>query len=266
MAARPENNPRHYLITLGALGVFCLFFMVLFRVEKAPKNEDPQNAPHNLFQMIPHGATKNQNILDQARADNLDIAELSARDELDDPTLMSFPNKKYGFSVVRKEKDEPPKPQIEEYVLPVMNVDAPLIDRTPLVGIFPEPSANDTGNLTAPSITTIETPELNKALVDRIVWLEDMVEAKSPFKAEDAKKAAAGKVPTARTEVRIEKLSTSPVLFLVQKSGIPALDSLVMNNLRSRLLKVFVGEIQSESLPDSVIVDWRLILRENKNP
>lgn len=266
MATRPENSPKHYLITLGILAVFCLLFMILFRVEDAPKTENSQSDSHNLFQMIPHSSTKSQNVRDQAKTDNLNIAEISARDDLDDPTLMSFPNKKYGFSIVRKEKDEPPKPLIEKYDLPVINIEAPLTERTPLVGIFPEPKPNDPGILPIPAITAIETPKVNKELPSRIIWLEDQHEKDSPFKLDEALKAALGKVPTYRTEVRIKKLATSPVLFLVQKCSIPALDRLVMNHLRSRLLKVYVGEIKAESLPDSIIVDWRLVLRDNKNP
>lgn len=266
MIARPENNPRHYFITVGILLIFTILFMVLFRVEAPPKKDDDQSSSHNLFQMIPHASVKDPNTLKQVKEDKLNIGEMTARDELDDPTIMSFPNEKYGFSTVLKIQNEPPKPAIEKYVLPVMNVDAPLIDRTPLVGIFPEPNSSDPGILSAPILSAIAIPKVNKEVSARIVWLENNIEKSTPLKLEEALKAAAGKVPSSRTEVKIEKLSTSPALFLVQKSGVPALDDLVMKHLRARLLKVFVGEISAQALPDSIIVDWRLVLRGNKNP
>lgn len=262
MSTKADKNPRYYLINFGILAVFCLLFMILFRVEETQKGNVNQDASHRLFQMVPDSATKNLGVLKQVEKDRLNIVEMSARDELDDPTLMSFPNKKYGFSIVRKENDEPPKPDIEEYNLPLMSINAPLVARTPLVGIFPEPGKNDPGNLRAPAISEIEIPKNNKELESRIVWIEDGVEKTAPFKNEDAVKTAAGKVPEFRTEIRIEKLSSSPVLFLVQKCGVSELDSIVMKELRSRMMKVFVGDLDKSKLPESVIVDWRLVLRD----
>ncbi|MCM8541367.1 MAG: hypothetical protein NE328_13935 [Lentisphaeraceae bacterium] len=266
MSTKADNNPRHYLMNFGVLAVFCLLFMILFRVEDTPKGNTDEDSTHKLFQMIPDSATKNSNVLDQVAKDKLNIHEMSARVELDDPTIMSSPNRKYGFSTVRNVNDEPPKPAIEEYSLPVMNINAPLIARVPLVGIFPEPSVDDPGNFTAPTLSDIEIVKTEKEIQNRVVWIEDSLEKNSPVKIEDVQKAAAGKIPELRTEIKVEKLSSSPVLFLVQKCGIPELDSLVMNNLRSRMLKVFVGELDISRLPDSIIVDWRLVLRDNKSP
>ena len=266
MSNSSENSSTNYMIIFGILTIFCLLFLILFRIEESPEGEDTQNTDLNLFQMIPSAKTKNPKILERVREDRLDIKELAARDDLDDPTIMSFPNKKYGFSAVLKENDEPPEPRIAEYSLPLQNVNAPLIERTPLVGIFPEPSTNDTGNLKTPEIGKIDLPETPKEIVSRLIWLENGREITPPVKLDEVKKAAAGKIPSAKTEVKIEKLSSSPVLFLVGKSGIEALDQLVMSDLRARLVKVFVGEIKPEALPDSVIVDWRLVLRDNKNP
>ena len=261
MSAAKENNPKHYLIIMGILLVFTLLFMVLFRLEDSVDKIDSTQQDVKLFYMIPGLETTDLDVLSQARKDNLDLRELAARDSFDDPTIMSFPNKKYGFSLERDDNNEPPKPFIEEYHLPLIAVEAPVSERTPLVGIFPDPGEDDTGSLLPPEIGEIEIAAQNNAKPDRIIWLENGKELSAPIKSEDAKKIAAGKAPILRTEIKIEKLTTSPVIFLTAKCGVPALDKMVMDHIRQKLTKVFTGELKASDLPDTVSVDWRLILR-----
>jgi len=266
MAAYRESNPRHYLIIFGILVVFCLLFLILFRIDSSKISNNIKGTELNLFQMVPDSRTRNTAVKEQARKDGLDLREIAARDSFDDPTLMAFPNKKYGFSTVREENNEPPSPEIGGYNLPVIKVDDPQSERVPLVGIYPDPDGSDPGNFKAPEVDRVNIPELNKAYSARIVWLENGVEKGSPLKIEDVKKAAAGKIPESVTEIKIEKLSSSPVQFLVKKSGVPALDQLVMHYLRDLFTKVFTGDLQAKELPDTILVDWRLILRDDKSP
>ena len=261
MSVAQENNPKNYLIITGILLVFTLLFIILFRIEDSVDQVDATQQDAKLFYMIPGLDTTNLEVLNQARKDNLDLRELAARDSFDDPTIMSFPNKKYGFSLERDDTNEPPKPFIEEYHLPLIAVEAPVSERTPLVGIFPDPGEDDTGSLLPPEIGEIELTAQNNAKPDRIVWLENGKEITAPIKAEDAIKIAAGKAPALRTEIKIEKLSTSPVIFLTAKCGVAALDKMVMDHIRLKLTKVFTGELKTAELPDTVSVDWRLILR-----
>lgn len=238
-----------------------LLFMILFRFEGSQTLTEDTEKGEKLFYMIPSADNTDVNVQSQARKDNLDLKELAARDSFDDPTIMSFPNKKYGFSVERRDRDEPPMPFVKEYHLPLIPVEEPLSERVPLVGIYPDPAGNDTGSLQSPAIGEITLLAENISTPDRIVWLENGKEVKSPLNIEDIRKLAAGAIPTARTEIKIEKLKTSPVLFLTGKSGVAALDKTVMEYMRSKLLKVFTGESKASDLPNTISVDWRLILR-----
>ena len=261
MTAAQGNSARHFFVISGILMLLTILFMILFRLEEVDKSEEDSEQDVKLFYMVPGEDTTNPDVLKQVKKDKLDLKELAARDSFDDPTIMSHPNKKYGFSLERNDNNEPPMPFLESYQLPLQTIDAPVSERVPLVGIYPDPAANDAGNLKSPSMDALEPLPERKEDLDKIIWLENGKEIKAPVSIADARKAAAGKIPNSRTEIRIEKLSTSPVIFLTGKSGIAALDKLVMDYLRKKLAKVFTAEAKAADLPDRVSVDWRFILR-----
>lgn len=265
MTLRKDTNSSQYLIISGIMLVFCLLFMILFRIELPKKTIEEGGEDLELFYMVPDADTASEQMRQQAEEDNLDLIDQQARNFYDDPTLMSFPNMKYGFSSIRTENDEPPPPAVSGYNLPLSDIKTPEKERVPLVGIYPDPAVNDPGNYAPPEIGKIEVEKINREYRLRIIWLENGREIECPVKADIALKAAGDKIPVAPTKIKIEKLSSGPVQFLVNKCGVPALDKLVMDHFTQMFAKVFTGQLKATSLPDTILVDWRLVIRPDKN-
>ena len=88
---KKKSAARDNIIILSIVSAVCIFFAAAFRVEPAKVERIIEDSNRGRFQMMPRG-------------ENVDpyFNEQEARDLLDDPTLMSFPNLEYGFSSVRK--------------------------------------------------------------------------------------------------------------------------------------------------------------------
>ena len=244
---RKQPSPlKHNLIICGIVTALCLFFLVAFRVEVPEVAPPEENA--ELFRMMPRGFDNNPYHKEQA-----------ARDELDDPTLMSFPNTKYGFSSVRKGEGEPPQPELPVYDFKALTIEERTVERTPLVGEYKEKESDPVHSFIRPQIDEIVPVKAKGKYSRRIVWKEDGVEKSSPFKADEILKLTENKLPKGRTVLNIIKLSDGHKIFIQSRCGIAKLDQKVYDYYNNMSLKLFLNEKNAQALPKSVTVDWRLL-------
>ena len=243
------SSLKNNLTILGIVLAFVLLLLFLFRIEKPAGPVEPAQKSKQLFRMAPQGegATDYQN-------------EEAARDELDDPTLMSFPNLEHGFSRIRKNDGEPPVPSLPVYSFKVIEIDEVQQERTPLVASFPDPVAHAGNTLPKPEMEQIKPVKAKGRFSRRIVWLEDGKEKLSPFKIDDILKITENKIPGDRTEISILKVTKGHAFFLLNKCGMNKLDKMVLNNFKNKSINQFTNDKNTEVLPKSVIVDWRLLL------
>ncbi len=245
-----ERSPvKHFFIICGVVLAVCLFFLVTFRIEepKIPEGKAKERAA--LFHMSPRGSGMSRQFQEQA-----------ARDELDDPTLMSFPNLKHGFSAALNNEGEPPQPKLPGYDVELIKAEMKKDDRKPLVGESPDPVAQSGNTLTKPEVAEIKVPKIKGRFSKRIIWIEDGREKESPFKAEEVLKLVNNKLPSGITELNIVNTTDGAVFFLVKKCGMPVLDQKVLDYYRKKSLSLFIEEDGAGPLPERVFVDWRLLL------
>ena len=152
---------RDNIIILSIVLVVCIFFAAGFRVEPPKVELKVEDSNDGLFQMMPRGENMSPFFAEQA-----------ARDRLDDPTLMSFPNLVHGFSSVRKGEGEPPEPELSVYNLKPLTADPVHVEREPLVSEFKTPDSDPAASFTKPEITSIEPAKAKGRFSRRIVWLD----------------------------------------------------------------------------------------------
>ena len=245
MIKKKQQKGRFYLMVWGVVLTIYVLFFVLFRIEGKSSIDKSKEQNTSLFFIT----------LDSLHPD---FAEQQARDELDDPTLMSFPNSKYGFSSVRSGEGEPPPPVLPKYEIGPVAIDALEEKRDALVGIYEDPAKKAPGTIGQPAFAKIEIPVHKKTFSSRIVWLEDGIEKPFPLKTEDIL-AIDKKMPQGRTVIDVIKMSASHVFFLKEKSGNDKFDAKILLYLRKKSQMLFLND-QAETtlLPEKIIVDWRL--------
>ena len=237
------------IVICSVVFAVCLFFMAAFRVQTPDSVTDTEQNNSGLLYMMPRDSGNEHPY----------FKEQEARDKLDDPTIMSFPNLKHGFSSVRKNEGEPPPPELPVYNLKTPGQESLEISREPLVGEFKVPNSNPAHSLVKPDIEPISTIAAKGRFSKRIVWMEDGKEKLSPYKIDEILKITGDELPPERTELQIVKIEQSHAFFLKQKSGNEKLDKLVLDYFRKLSLSRFLNEKGAKELPGKVIVDWRLL-------
>jgi hypothetical protein len=243
-----QNALKNNLTILGIVLASVVIFMFLFRIEKPIDKVKKDKKSTQLFHMAPRG-----------EAMNTYQKEDAARDELDDPTIMSFPNLDHGFSTIRKEDGEPPSPSFPVYDFKILKIDEVKQARIPLVSTFPDPVIHAGNTLPKPEMERIKPVKVKGRFSKRIVWIEDGIEKLSPFKIDEVLKITQNKIPEGRTEVSILKVTKGHAFFLLRKCGIKQLDKMVLNHFKNKSLIQFTNDKNTEILPKIVVVDWRLL-------
>ncbi|MCM8535219.1 MAG: hypothetical protein NE334_04730 [Lentisphaeraceae bacterium] len=231
------------VLTVG----FLAFLMVgLFRIETS-NDADAVDEDDHSFVIMPRSDT------------NRFLLEQEARDALDDPTILSLPNKQFGFSKFAEIGDEPAKPALPDYEVQTKEVTLTESDRVPLVGVYPDPSVDGDTAISRPQLAPIELNSGMTTFSRRIVWLEDGKEILSPITEADLSSIKDLQKLTNTTQVRVVKLKESHVVFLITSCGVAKLDELVLKYTQGKLKKFFTGEAQEKEIPQDILVDWRLI-------
>jgi hypothetical protein len=243
-----ENSLKHNLTISGIVLASVVLFMFLFRIEKPIDKVETEKETGQLFHMAPRDESMNAYQKEDA-----------ARDELDDPTIMSFPNLDHGFSAIRKEGGEPPVPGFPVYDFKLLKIDEVKQERIPLVSNFPDPVIHAGNTLPKPEMEQIIPVKVKGRFSKRIVWLEDGVEKLSPIKIDEVLKITENKIPEGRTEISILKVTKGHAFFLLRKCGIKELDKVVLNHFKNKSLIQFTDDKNTEILPKTVVVDWRLL-------
>ena len=233
--------------------VLLFIFGSLFRIESVEANHNVSQ-DEALFTVMPHSET------------NSYLLEQEARDELDDPTIMSLPHQKLGFSQVLVNEGEPPQPNLPTYKVSARSISGLERPRTPLVGIYKEPDATDGNSFVKPSLPPVELMAKAKTFTQRIVWLEDGKEKLCPLRIEACSGSSKGKVPVKNTRILLQKLSKSYVCFLVGKCGVAELDTLVLEYIQNKKEAVVYRGFDIQGFTKEIEVDWRLVLTSTKSP
>ena len=242
-----KQHPLKHNLTIGAIVLaVILFFMFVFRIDESIAVVE--TSEKNLFHLSPRGPGVSSYQQEQA-----------ARDELDDPTLMSFPNLVHGFSQIRKGKGEPPIPNLPVYNFKDLELSETKPVRTPLVKEFLDPVSQAGNTLKQPELVEISTVKSKGRFSKRIIWLEDGSEKLSPFKMDELLKITKNKIPQGRTKISILKVSTGYIFMVLEKCGISQLDKMVLDYFKKKSVAQFTDASKKEILPEFVLVDWRLL-------
>lgn len=248
-----SSQKNSYFIPFVLVVVLLFIFGSLFRIESVEANHNVSQ-DEALFTVMPHSET------------NSYLLEQEARYELDDPTIMSLPHQKLGFSQVLVNEGEPPQPNLPTYKVSARSISGLERPRTPLVGIYKEPDATDGNSFVKPSLPPIELMAGAKTFTQRIVWLEDGKEKLCPLELKLVQEVAKDKVPVKNTRILLQKLSKSYVCFLVGKCGVAELDTLVLEYIQNKKKLLYIGDLIFKDLPREIEVDWRLVLTSTKSP
>ena len=241
-----------FIVPLAIVLVLLLILGSLFRIETF-ESESAFETPVNFISLLPQN-TQSKFLMERV-----------ARDEFDDPTIMSLPNQKVGFSIVLKNEGEPPQPALPEYNIILPTIPDIEQERVPLVGVYEEPDSKGISSMIKPDLPTIELEHGNKTYTKRIVWLEDGKEKLCPIDLQNAMKSANGRVPGNKTRIKFKKLSESYIYFLVEKCGVAELDDLVVEYIQNKLKELYVGNLAYKDMPDEITVDWRLVITSVKS-
>ncbi|MCH2206157.1 MAG: hypothetical protein MK132_09850 [Lentisphaerales bacterium] len=242
-----------FILPLIVLAVLFLILGGLFRIESVETSQKINQTP-TFLTVMPRSET------------NFYLLEQEARDELDDPTIMSLPHQKLGFSQVLVNEGEPPQPNLPVYKVSARSISGLERARVPLVGVYKEPDAHDGNTLLKPVLPSVELIAGGKTFTQRVVWLEDGKEKLCPVDLKLVKDAAKGVVPTKNTKILFKKLSKSYVYFLVGKCGVAELDNLVLEYVQTKKKLLYTGDLLYKDLPGKIEVDWRLVVRSSKSP
>lgn len=226
---------------------FLAFLMVgLFRIETSSDINSADEDDHS-FVIMPRSD------------DNKYLLEQEARDALDDPTILSLPNSKFGFSKFAEIGDEPEKPALPDYEVKLQEVVLTATERVPLVGVYPDPGIDGDVAIVRPQLAPVELNSGMTTFSKRIVWLEDGKEILSPISEADLSDVKDLQKLSKTTQVRVVKLKESHVVFLISSCGVAKLDELVLKYTQGKLKKFFTGEAQEKEIPQDILVDWRLV-------
>lgn len=249
---KDKSKKTPFVVPLVTVLILFLVLGSLFRIETFD-SEGSNQAPSDLISLLPDNTQ------------NTYLMESISRDDFDDPTIMSLPNQRIGFSAFLKNEGEPPQPDLPHYEIAPPNIPEIDQERVPLVGIYEEPDSKAANALIKPKLPKIELEKGSKTYSRRIVWLEDGKEKLCPIEVQKAVESANGNIPTNKTKIKLRKLSESYIYFLVEKCGVADLDALVIEYIQNRLKELYVGNLAYEDMPQEITVDWRLMITSVKS-
>lgn len=256
-----------YLILSSA--ILALILALLFRVNSPQKTKSGTTENSNLFFMHPDPSTDNPKLIERAKEDKLNLNEEEALLSYDDPTIISFPNSKYGYSLKENERlNEPPVPQVSLYNYPLEDVKLVEGKRIPLIENVNDPTITISASnlITLPKLGEIIVGDNKTVSTNELIWYVDNKASVPPFNLEQVKKIITETAPIAPTEIKIKMLNSTPLVYIIQKCGTPQLDKLVLDYLNQKILAVYSGKLSPEKMPQSILIEWHSPLSITSSP